>query len=269
MRLLNIACGNRYHLEWKNIDFHSETDEVMNVNILNGLPFKNETFDVVYSSHFFEHLNTDQAKFVLRESKRVLKKNGILRVVVPDLENICREYLDILEKSKIDKSYEKKYHWIMIEMLDQLTRVKSGGKMYDYFVKLQTKNDPEMSKYILDRVGYKTGPDNSAQNKKITISKIKYKVLYTYLKFIRLLIPKKIRDLVLVNTPVGEKHLWMYDKFSMKLLLEHLGFIEIKNKLFNESEIKNFNNYHLDITLSGTPYKGTSSLYIEARKKSS
>ena len=266
MKLLNIACGDRYHIDWVNIDFHSTTKEVKKVNILKSLPFNDETFDVVYSSHFIEHLDLEQAEFVMKESNRVLKKNGILRVVVPDLENLCREYLAILEKTKIDKSFNEKYEWIVIEMLDQMTRVKGGGKMLDYFTKLQTRNNHQISKYIFNRIGYKIESKNKKQYKKITFSRIKNKILYTYLKLIRLLIPNQFRNLMNLNIPIGEKHLWMYDKHSMYLLLEHSGFKEIKVKLFDTSEIKDFNNYYLDRELGGNPYKGVSSLYMEARK---
>lgn len=50
----------------------------------------------------------------------------LLRIVVPDLENICREYLRILELARQDKKYQEKYNWIVVELLDQLVRVKGG-----------------------------------------------------------------------------------------------------------------------------------------------
>ena len=50
-----------------------------------GIPLRDGTADFVYSSHFLEHLFREDAAHLLRESYRVLKPGGTLRVVVPDL----------------------------------------------------------------------------------------------------------------------------------------------------------------------------------------
>ena len=48
----------------------------------------------VYSSHALEHLYLDEARAVLRECSRVLCPGGILRLAMPDGEQIARELLD-------------------------------------------------------------------------------------------------------------------------------------------------------------------------------
>lgn len=73
-----------------------------------GLPFENGTVDVIYSSHFFEHVYRSEALFILRECERSLKKGGIMRVVLPDVKKITRAYLnkglDILNRTEqVDK----------------------------------------------------------------------------------------------------------------------------------------------------------------------
>ncbi|MGX2981595.1 class I SAM-dependent methyltransferase [Helicobacter sp. 23-1045] len=102
MKILNIACGSRISLDknhiWENIDFSPLDKRVKKVNLLKKLPYPNETFDVAYSSHFLEHLTKENALLFLREVRRVMKKGGILRIVVPDLENAVNEYLNILKK---------------------------------------------------------------------------------------------------------------------------------------------------------------------------
>jgi predicted SAM-dependent methyltransferase len=50
--------------------------------------------DIIYSSHMLEHIRRDQAAFILRECHRVIKPDGIVRLVVPDLEVLVRAYLD-------------------------------------------------------------------------------------------------------------------------------------------------------------------------------
>ena len=55
-------------------------------------PFKDNTVDVIYASHCLEHFTKDQGMQFLRECHRVLKTNGILRVVVPDLAALIAKY---------------------------------------------------------------------------------------------------------------------------------------------------------------------------------
>jgi len=51
-----------------------------------GLPFPDNSVDYLYSSHFLEHLFKEEARQFLKEAHRVLKKEGIIRIGVPDLE---------------------------------------------------------------------------------------------------------------------------------------------------------------------------------------
>lgn len=294
MKMLNIACGSRYHRDWINIDIHPVSKDVIRVNVLKGLPFEDSYFDVVYTSHFLEHLNLQQARFLLKEVYRVLKKGGIVRIVVPDLENICREYIMILEKVLEDEqNFREKYQWIVIELLDQLVRTSPGGEMkkfFDYVVKNKNK---ELADYIQYRIGEKLlgsgkeyqvegdmeGVKRSNLNvvrqklqiakqkfKNLNKDKIKNKLLYLYLNLISFLIPKSIRDGVLVRTSIFERHQFMYDRYSLKVLLEEVGFSNIQFLSYNQSNIPNFNTFFLDINPDGTPYKGFSSLYCEATK---
>ena len=61
-------------------------------DLAHSLPFPDACADVVYSSHFLEHLFRDQAVRVLRESLRILRPGGILRVCVPDLAHAVDLY---------------------------------------------------------------------------------------------------------------------------------------------------------------------------------
>ena len=62
-----------------------------------GLPFADGTFDAVYHAHILEHLAIEEAPRFMQECVRVTKAGGIVRVVVPDLEAICRLYVEKLE----------------------------------------------------------------------------------------------------------------------------------------------------------------------------
>lgn len=265
--MLNVACGSRYHKDWVNIDFYADSKNVKRVNILKGLPFKDNSFDVVYSSHFLEHLSLHNAKYILKEIHRALKQNGVIRIVVPDLENICREYLKILENIENGKDYQKKYEWIVIELIDQMVRNKSGGEMGKIYANSSViKNEP-LKEYILERVGVDLPIIKSNDHKrKISLALILNKIISIYIQMIKFLVPKKMRELIFINTSVGEMHKWMYDRYSLSKLLYDMGFIDVNIEDYNKSRIPNFNHYSLDIKKDGTSYKGISSLYVEAKK---
>ena len=66
---------------------------VVRLNLTGSLPFPDDSFRAVYSSHTLEHLYRNDARAVLQECHRVLKRGGVCRIVVPDLESIVRRYI--------------------------------------------------------------------------------------------------------------------------------------------------------------------------------
>lgn len=66
---------------------------VLRLDLRKPLPFDNNRFAAVYSSHTFEHLYRAQAENLARECFRVLKPGGVCRLVLPDLEAAVRRYL--------------------------------------------------------------------------------------------------------------------------------------------------------------------------------
>ena len=62
-------------------------------------PFQTKLLTSVYHSHLLEHLPREAALPFSQECYRVLKRGGIIRVAVPDLERIARLYLQTLDKA--------------------------------------------------------------------------------------------------------------------------------------------------------------------------
>ena len=62
------------------------------LDVRDPLPFATGSYDAIYASHLLEHLYLDDALRLLRECFRVLRPGGVLRLVVPDLKAIVREY---------------------------------------------------------------------------------------------------------------------------------------------------------------------------------
>jgi predicted SAM-dependent methyltransferase len=150
MKLLNLGCGNRFNDSWINLDFTSSNPKVKSHNFLNGIPFEDVSIDVVYHSHVLEHFSkTDGVNFI-KECYRVLKPNGIIRIAVPDLERIAKEYLMNLEKATNGESgAELNYDWIMLEFYDQTVRNYSGGEMAKYLFQEKINNED----YVFGRIG--------------------------------------------------------------------------------------------------------------------
>ena len=56
------------------------------------IPIKNNSLKAIYTSHTIEHLNFSAIDFLLRECYRILKPNGFLRIVAPDLNFYMKMY---------------------------------------------------------------------------------------------------------------------------------------------------------------------------------
>jgi len=88
---LHFGCGNDYKEGFINLDMNKKADFYLDAR--NKLPFKNETIEYIYSSHFIEHLNNDELSRHFKESFRVLKSGGIYRICVPDFLSLIKVYL--------------------------------------------------------------------------------------------------------------------------------------------------------------------------------
>jgi predicted SAM-dependent methyltransferase len=108
------------------------------LNVAKRFPYADATFDYIFSSHLFEHLYRNQAIFCLNETFRILKKGGVMRIAVPDLDRIVKYYdpqhsEDFLEavfeaKQKHDKN---KHHWHYNEIsLTKLLKETGFSKIY-------------------------------------------------------------------------------------------------------------------------------------------
>ena len=88
---LNVGCGPNLKAGWINIDLSDKAD--LQLDLREPLPFAAESVSLVYSEHFFEHLEyPDQALNFLKESLRILQPGGLFSVGVPDTEEILKAY---------------------------------------------------------------------------------------------------------------------------------------------------------------------------------
>jgi predicted SAM-dependent methyltransferase len=73
------------------------TKNVRYGDIIKGLPVENDSCDGLYCSHVLEHLALEDFRIALLNSYKILKKRGIFRCVVPDLEYAAKKYIQDME----------------------------------------------------------------------------------------------------------------------------------------------------------------------------
>lgn len=269
MKYLNFGCGNRFSPEWTNIDFDARSPGVIQCNLLKGFPFRDNSFDAVYSSHVLEHFTLNQGAYLLKEAFRVLRPGGLIRTVVPDLESAIREYVRVVQHQDGSLFAEKQHEWIMLELLDQLVRAENQGEITKFKRQVLDSGD----QYVYSRTGDMAAVDVSPAHASArwikflgtSPGKLRQKMVMTWVRFIKSLIPRHIAASILDNTTLGEKHRWMYDITGLKRSLARSGFRDMKTLDASTSQIPNFVSYGLDLNPDGKPHK-LLSLYVEASK---
>src|SRR5262249_23423622 len=121
---LNLACGPNRKEGWINVDLSDGAD--LQLDLREKLPFPDDSVEVIYSEHFFEHLNypsfadsnafaglelsgyQSEVLFFLREAYRVLVPGGLFSVGVPDAEPALIAYAN-----RDEQAFElaRRMHW--------------------------------------------------------------------------------------------------------------------------------------------------------------
>lgn len=93
---LNLGSGPVTKAGWVCIDLQKGAD--LQLDVREEFPFADGSVSILYSEHFFEHLEfPKQTTHFLREAKRVLEKGGLLSLGVPDTEWPLKAYSDDTE----------------------------------------------------------------------------------------------------------------------------------------------------------------------------
>ena len=117
---LNLGCGLEVHKNYINVDFsphaflanfpdfikkrlfsisgaskYYSVEEYLNIinnhkflyyDLTKSIPAENKSVDAIYTSHFLEHIDYEDAKEFIKECFRALRDNGIIRISIPDLD---------------------------------------------------------------------------------------------------------------------------------------------------------------------------------------
>ena len=271
---INLACGSVFldNSNWINFDYSSSSKAVKKANLLKRLPLKREIADLVYSSHFLEHIPYSKVTDFLNEILRILKPGGTVRLVLPDLENMANSYVNLRSLGDHQKA-----DFLVLEMIDQCVRNIGGGQLGVFFSKI--KDHPDQFKSMKEFIRERTGEDLTAysfhqkqnynffsKNFTLILAAIVRRIQRYWIKIVILALPSAFRDQNISLADVGERHHWVWDFYSLKKVLEVVGFVDIKRVSANTSIIKDFPFIHLDLDDKGKPRKGAESMYIEAIK---
>jgi predicted SAM-dependent methyltransferase len=116
--IFNGARLGRYKRLSKNLMAH---------DLSKGIPYRDSSVDVVYHSHFLEHLDRATVPGFLREVSRVLKPGGIHRLVVPDLNVLCQSYLDSYRRRKDGIEDSEVHETYISRIIEQMVTVEAFG----------------------------------------------------------------------------------------------------------------------------------------------
>ena len=104
IKILNLGCGpifsqrNVISLDYNDIPEKigirkmAKLDVNFDLSKDLALPFTNNRFKAIYTSHCMEHLTFNQVKHIFRESYRILDVDGIFRIVVPSIDLYFDKY---------------------------------------------------------------------------------------------------------------------------------------------------------------------------------
>jgi SAM-dependent methyltransferase len=126
---LHLGAGGDIRHGWVNIDlalrFPPEVDRnappgtmFINYDLRRGLPLDDASCDLIYSSHFWEHLEYREGLDLMRECHRVLRPGGVFRISLPHFKNVFGAYL------RQDHEY-----FSLVNILEALPDVEPGTEM--------------------------------------------------------------------------------------------------------------------------------------------
>ena len=152
---VNIGAGVTEKNGWVNIDIFRFPGINCLYNCKKKLPFSNDSVRVIHCEHFLEHLDySEEVPVFISECFRVLEKDGVLRISVPDAEKYIEAYLESgwgaltkirpLIGEKRDKHIDIEYRTKM-ELINMVFRTGIHHK-YSY--------DFDTLKFVLTRYGF-------------------------------------------------------------------------------------------------------------------
>jgi predicted SAM-dependent methyltransferase len=147
---LHLGCGDLILAGWLNSDAFPRRLGVVYCNATKQFPFPDNSFAYVFTEHMIEHLPQRGGENLVRESFRVLRPGGRVRIATPDLNKIIA-----LKRSGLSDTEREYLAWQTAQIPSAIegsacftinTFVRAWGHAFIY--------DFDTLKQILERNGY-------------------------------------------------------------------------------------------------------------------
>jgi predicted SAM-dependent methyltransferase len=133
--MLNVGCGTDYKKGWVNVDNNSDNNIKnldLNWDLRNPLPYDDNSVDYIFNEHLVEHLEVDEARTVIKDLMRVLKPGGVLRIAMPNLEEVVDQYKKLpISKDPTIKRFKLTYIKTRAERINIAFREWGHKWLYD------------------------------------------------------------------------------------------------------------------------------------------
>jgi predicted SAM-dependent methyltransferase len=122
-KMYHLGCGSVLADDFLNVDGDFEglnlkngvcyavggrpSTHILQHDLRNGIPAANNSLEMIYHSHFYEHLSDLEGISFLSECYRCLTPGGLMRFAVPDLKLWCTNYLS--QKNEFFDWYREAY----------------------------------------------------------------------------------------------------------------------------------------------------------------
>jgi predicted SAM-dependent methyltransferase len=269
--------SDRFLEEWTNVMFVAAPKRpIKNIYYVDlskePLNFPDNTFDAVDAYHVLEHLTPQEGGGFVAEIFRVLKPDGVFRASVPDLQNLCREYLHDLRIASEETTSQniQRYRWSVMAIFEQMVREKPGGMMLDALRSGSYDREYIAQKFsdVFRPIIEKTQRGSAVLERRTVRSRLtRLRPRAVYLGLRRRYRDYKTRGHRHPSTS-KERVRWMYDRVSLTLLMRNSGFVQIEQQDHKRSNIPQWSRYNFDRSnVADRPIDP--SVYVEGRKPAS
>lgn len=109
VKKLHIGCQSHPMLGWLNVDIEPKTNGIAYMDATCRFPLPDGCLDYVFSEHMIEHIGLPEGIFMLKECYRVMKKDGVIRIVTPNLKFIVELYNSVHPVHSEYVSFSERY----------------------------------------------------------------------------------------------------------------------------------------------------------------
>jgi predicted SAM-dependent methyltransferase len=149
-RKLHLGSGGRKITGWLNVDVRRSDYDV---DLASGrLPWRSDSFDLVVGQHFIEHLDLHTELLpLLAELNRVIRPDGEIWLSCPDIEKICRSYVD---HRMVDLIEDRQRRWPGTYALGEVPSSQMINDLFHQFGQHKNLFDFDLLAWALRSTGF-------------------------------------------------------------------------------------------------------------------